>query len=267
MDGAGWYRSAVTDLHDDDSSGPSPAPGNLATRVAFGATLALLAVVLVMAARADVTPGPSRTGRRVQLVELIRAEQRQTQELEATVATLADEVADFQNREAEGAKRFARVQRRIDRMVAPAGLTAVRGPGVTAVLTDSALETSPTGNLNDLVIHEQDLQAVINALWAGRAEAITVNGQRILATTAIRCVGNTLLLHGAVYSPPYVIQAIGDPVALRAELGRDPAVARFRAAARQFKLGYSVTDEILELPAFEGATTLAVAQTVEGTKR
>ena len=267
MDGAGWYRSAVTDLHDDDGSAPSPARVSLATRVAFGATLGLLAVLLVLSARADVDAGPSRTGRRVQLVELIRAEQRQTKELEATVATLAEQVADFQNREAAGAKRFARVQGRIDRMVAPAGLTAVRGPGVTAVLTDSSLEVSPTGNLNDLVIHEQDLQAVINALWAGRAEAMSVNGQRILATTAIRCVGNTLLLHGVVYSPPYVIEAIGDPAALRAELERDPAVAPFRDAARQFKLGFSVTDEMLELPAFDGATSLAVAQTVEGTKR
>ena len=267
MDGDGWYRSAVTDLRDDDPSAPSRAPVSLATRVAFGATLGLLAVLLVMAARADVTPGPSRTGRRVQLVELIRAEQRQTKELETTVATLAEQVESFQNREAEGAKRFARVQRRIDRMVAPAGLTAVRGPGVTAVLTDSTLEVAPTGNLNDLVIHEQDLQGVINALWVGRAEAMSVNGQRILATTAIRCVGNTLLLHGVVYSPPYVIQAIGDPAALRAELARDPAVARFSDAARQFKLGFSVTDEVLELPAFDGATSLAVAQTVEGTKR
>lgn len=255
------------DVHADNSTPPAPGPVSLATRLAFGATLGLLAVLLVMAARADGAPEPSRTGRRVQLVELIRAEQRQTQELEATVAELADQVASFENREAKDERHFARVQRQIDRVAGPAGLTAVRGPGVTVVLTDSSLESSPTGNLNDLVIHEQDLQAVINALWAGRAEAISVNGQRILATTAIRCVGNTLLLHGAVYSPPYVIDAIGDPVALRAELSRDPAVARFRGAVRQFKLGYSVTDETLELPAFEGATSLAVARTVEGTKQ
>ena len=253
-------------LDDEPSTPVVPAPGRL-TRVAFGATIGLVAVLLVVAGRAEGPPDALRTGRRVQLVELIREEQRRTKELEAMVVALSDEVAAFENQEVEGAQRVARLQRRIDQVTAPAGLTAVRGPGVTAVLTDSTLPESPTGNLNDLVIHEQDLQAVINALWAGGAESISVNGQRVLATTAIRCVGNTLLLHGGVYSPPYVIDAIGDRVSLRAELGRDPAVAQFRTAARQFKLGFAVTDEMLEIPAFDGAPGLTVAQTAEGTTR
>jgi uncharacterized protein YlxW (UPF0749 family) len=236
----------------------------VATRLAFGLTVGLLAVILVTAAQADTTAADPRTGRRVELVELIRAEQNRTRELEATVQTLAEQVAAFEGRGTAGAKRFRRVNRRIDHVVASAGLTAVRGPGLRAVLTDSTLAAAPTGNLNDLVIHEQDLQAVINGLWAGGAEAVSVNGQRVLATTAIRCVGNTLLLHGGVYSPPYIIDAVGDPVALRAELARDPAVARFSAAAREFKLGFAVTDETLQIPSFEGATALKVAQTAGG---
>jgi uncharacterized protein YlxW (UPF0749 family) len=114
------------------------------------------------------------------------------------------------------------------------------------------------------VVHEQDLQAVINALWAGGAEAMAVNGQRILATTAIRCVGNTLLLHGGVYSPPYVIEAIGDDVALQAEMDRDTAVQRYRTSAREYKLGFAVTvSDALDLPAYDGATAMTVAQPVE----
>ena len=237
------------------------------TRAAFVLTVVLLAVFLVVASRTETTSTTARTGRRVELVELIRAEQQRTRELEATVESLAAQVASFEGQEADGALRFERVQRRIDRIAAAAGLTAVRGPGLRAVLTDSELDVASTGNLNDLVIHEQDLQAVINALWAGGAEAISVNGQRVLATTAIRCVGNTLLLHGSVYSPPYQIDAIGDRVALRAELARDPAVTRFAAAATQFKLGFTVTDETLEIPEFEGATALDVAQVAGGTNR
>ncbi len=227
-------------------------------------TLAVLATLLIVASRGEAPAGASRTGRRVQLVELIRVEQRRTLQLEARVDELAQSVSAFERRQADGAKRLVAVQKRIDRVVGAAGLTGVRGPGVRVVLTDSALDVAPTGNLNDLVIHEQDLQAVINALWAGGAEAMSVNGQRILATTAIRCVGNTLLLHAAVYSPPYQIAAIGDPVALRAELARDPAVARFAAAATEFKLGFSVADDTLEVPAFDGATALSVARTVGG---
>ena len=187
--------------------------------------------------------------------------------MQSTAEELAAQKAAYEQSGSGGATRLDGLQRRVDEIVAAAGLTQVRGPGVTAVLTDSALQTSPTGNLNDLVIHEQDLQAVINALWAGGAEAISVNGQRILATTAIRCVGNTLLLHGVVYSPPYEINAIGDEAALRAELDRDPAVQRFRAAAVQYQLGFSVTaDETMTIPAYEGPTAVTVARTRETTQ-
>lgn len=233
-------------------------------RAAFAVTVGLLAALLGIASGTSAPPETSRTGRRVQLVELIRAEQRRTAELEATVADLATQVAQLENLEAVGAKRVARVQQRIDKVVGAAGLTAVRGPGVTAILTDSTLDVAASGNLNDLVVHEQDLQAVINALWAGGAEAISVNNQRILSTTAIRCVGNTLLLHGAVYSPPYEIRAVGDPVALRTELDRDTVVGRYRAAVREFKLGFAVADEIQEIPAYDGATALTVARTAGG---
>lgn len=258
----------VTDLHDDPANdAPAPPAPTLGTRIAFGATVALLAVILVAAAQTESTPASPRNGRRVQLVELIHAEQARTRALEARAAELAAQVAALQQPETGGPTRLARVQRRIDLIIDSAGLTAVRGPGVRVVLTDSSLETSPTGNLNDLVVHEEDLQAVINALWAGGAEAISVNGQRILATTAIRCVGNTLLLHGAVYSPPYEINALGDERALQAELDRDPAVQRFRTAATEYQLGFSVTaDETLTIPAYEGPTAVTVATARERTQ-
>ena len=51
---------------------------------------------------------------------------------------------------------------------------------------------------------------MVNALWSGGAEAMTIQGQRVISTTGIKCVGNTVLLHGVPYSPPYVITAVGD---------------------------------------------------------
>jgi uncharacterized protein YlxW (UPF0749 family) len=67
---------------------------------------------------------------------------------------------------------------------------------------DSSLRQLPTGNLNDLVIHSQDVQAVVNGLWKAGAEAVAINGQRLVSTSAVLCVGNTLLLNGTVHSPP-----------------------------------------------------------------
>jgi uncharacterized protein YlxW (UPF0749 family) len=233
----------------------------LPARVASVVALGLVATILTVAARSEDVPTVGRTGRRLELVELIRAEERRTAELEQRVADLASQVDGYEAAGVTGTKAVAKLQRRIDRVMVPAGMTGLTGPGLAVTLDDSTLPDAPDGDLNNLVIHEQDLQAVINALWAGGAEAMDVNGQRILATTAIRCAGNTLLLHGSVYSPPYVIRALGDEVALRAALDRDPVVASFRAAVRQYQLGFSmVSDRSVSLPAYFGPPTVDLAQ-------
>lgn len=247
----GWYRLRSVD-HSTEASG---------TRAATAIALALLVAVLVVAARSEEPVTSPRTGRSVELVELIRAEQQRNAGLEADVADLSAEVEAYEAASAADAQVVSRLQRRVDRVLAPSGMTAVRGPGLAVTLSDSSLETPPSGNVNDLVIHEQDLQAVINALWAGGTEAMTVNDQRILATTAIRCVGNTLLLHGNVYSPPYEITAVGEPAALQSALDRDPVVARFRRAAQEFDLGFAVAAAPqLHLPASDAPPGMVVAE-------
>ncbi len=146
-----------------------------------------------------------------------------------------------------------------------AGRRAAVGPGLTVTLTDA----SPTGALpswatpNDLVIHQQDLQAVINALWVGGAEAMTLQGERVIATSAFRCVGNVLLLHGRHFSPPYVVQAIGDPAALEAALLADPQVQVYLDYVEAVGLGWKVaaSDDLL-LPARTESLTLTHAAPV-----
>jgi uncharacterized protein YlxW (UPF0749 family) len=220
----------------------------------------VLAALVVTSGDNDAEPAP-RLGRRLQLVELINAEQARVAAMAAQVEELTAQVADFEQATGAGAELAAALQSQVDAIAPLAGATAVRGPGVHVRLSDSGLDTSPSGNVNDLVIHEQDLQAVINALWAGGAEAASVNSQRVTATTAIRCVGNTLLLHGRVYSPPYEIVAIGDHVALEDALGRDSAVERLRDASVQFGIGFEVASaDELEVPAYQGSGTLRVAE-------
>ena len=88
-----------------------------------------------------------------------------------------------------------------------------------------------------MIVHQQDVQAVVNALWAGGADGLAVMGQRLITTGAVRCVGNTLLLYGRTYSPPFRVTAVGDPTRLRASLAdrtRGPAVP---AGGGLFRLG------------------------------
>ena len=120
-----------------------------------------------------------------------------------------------------------------------AGLAAVKGPAVRVTLTDAPLDVTPPGVSGDLlVVHEQDIQNVVNALWTAGAEAMTIQGQRVVSTTAVKCVGNTVVLHGTAYAPPYVITAIGDPASLEAGLASDTDVQIYRQYAQAYQLGY-----------------------------
>lgn len=224
--------------------------------------LAVVAVGFLLVAAASLAPPERpRQPRKISLVDLIRQEDARTRALRARLDSLAAEL-DALRRRSEGREgSIAALRARIDRLSTAAGLTPVAGPGVVVELTDSSLERSPTGDPNDLVIHEEDLQAVVNGLWAAGAEAIAINGERITSSSAIRCVGNTLLLHGSVHSPPYRIAAIGAPAALRSGLDGDPLVQHVRLLAQEFRLGFSVAQEaVVRLPAFRGIVVSRFAQ-------
>lgn len=146
-----------------------------------------------------------------------------------------------------------------------AGLTAIEGPGVEIVLDDAAREAGgelPAGaRPDDIIIHQSDVQAVVNALWAANVDAVTIMGQRIVATSAVLCVGNTLLLGGRTYSPPFQVAAVGDIDAIRLQLALSPGVALLEQAVRSFGLGFSVNDaERLTLPAYDGLLSLRFAE-------
>jgi uncharacterized protein YlxW (UPF0749 family) len=112
-----------------------------------------------------------------------------------------------------------------------AGLRAARGPGIEVVLDDAPGSTGdPFGSDEDRAtgggrVLDRDLQRVVNALWAAGAEGVSVAGVRLTAASAIRSAGDAVLVDYRPVSPPYVIQAIGDPRSLEANFS-DSAAAR-----------------------------------------
>ena len=117
----------------------------------------------------------------------------------------------------------------------------VSGPGIQITLSDAPTGQIPVGaTANDLVIHQQDIEDTMNALWAGGAEAMTVQGVRITNRTVIRCIGNVILVDGTSYSPPYVIQAIGDPDTLRATVTANPRMVNYQAYVTKYGLGWDM---------------------------
>ena len=74
---------------------------------------------------------------------------------------------------------------------------------------------------------------MVNAMWDAGAEAITIQGQRVISTTGIKCAGNSVELHGIPYPQPYVIRAVGDPTTLQERLDSDPYVLGYRRDAAE----------------------------------
>ena len=195
------------------------------------------------------------------LAELVASESRQVDRLQARAGELEDQVTAL-TQSVENT-RTDRLARKSERLRDPAGMLKVSGPGLKVTLTDAPTDQPvPEGyDANVMVVHQQDLQAVVNALWAGGAEGITLQGQRLISTTGIKCVGNTVVLHGVPYSPPYEIVAVGDPVSLQQGLDQSEYVQNYLDYTKPpFNIGWEV--ELLTdttLPGYEGAVNMQYA--------
>jgi len=208
-----------------------------------------------------------RPQRPAALSELVEAESNRVDGLQRRAGVLEDDIDALTARVQDSS--ISRLHRRADRLRAPAGMLPVDGSGLQVTLEDApADQPVPEGfDANAMVVHQQDLQAVVNALWAGGAEGITLQGQRLISTTGIKCVGNTVVLHGVPYSPPYDIVAVGDPVALQQALDESEYVQTYLQYTRPpINIGWDVDlFTSITLPGYEGSVNLDYAQATDVT--
>jgi uncharacterized protein YlxW (UPF0749 family) len=217
----------------------------------------LVAGLLVATTRQVSHGNEIRAGDSTRLSDLVRNAQAETDDVAETRDRLAAEVESLQQEAAASDTGVAQVLADTKALATDAGLTPMTGPGITVTLTDAPRDADGKYPVDaapdDLVVHQQDVQSVLNALWVGGAEAVGMQDQRIVNTSAPRCIGNTLLLHGRTYSPPYVMSAIGDPARLEAALANEPGIRVFKQYATRFGLGYSQTASgQLTVPGYAG---------------
>lgn len=210
-----------------------------------------------------------RPGRYTDLATLVRAESDRYQALEERVADLNQEVADLSD--SLGDRTVNRYRREIETLRDPAGMVEQEGPGVTVTLEDSPPELADAATelglrLSNYVVHQQDIQAVVNALWEGGAEAVTVQGKRIVSTTGIKCIGNSVTLQGQPYSPPYVIAAVGDQDDLYDAVMDDRNLQDYRTQSEDptIQIGWDLElDDEVTAPAYDGLLDLSYAEPLE----
>ena len=222
-------------------------------RITVAVAGALLGFLAALAARQP--PLATREIRRLELADLIRAEDARVRRIRAEIHRIQAEVAAVGTVGAE----VQALRDQAAELAGAAGKAPLEGPGLVVTLDDSPARRSPTGDPNDLIVHERDIQTVVNALWAAGAEAVGINGERLSATSAVRCAGNTLLLHGALHSPPYRIAAIGDADAMAAALPGQPGIGRLEEAADAFGLGLDMEAESVRLADVPSARSLEAA--------
>jgi len=220
---------------------------------------------VVSAANSDGTD--LRPGRYTDLASLVHDEadqyaalQQQVKDLDGQVQAMTAAMSD---------RDVDRFHQRIARLKDPAGLEPRSGPGLTITLSDAPEDVinSTTGDVNLLVVHQQDIQAVVNALWKGGATAVTVEGQRIVSTTGIKCEGNAVQLQGVPYPQPYEIQAVGDQGALLTAIENDDYLRAYReqAADPDISVGWDLRLEpLVTAPAYDGLLDLSYAVPLDG---
>lgn len=132
-----------------------------------------------------------------------------------------------------------------------AGTTAVKGPGVVVSIEDSKKIISNSDNTNLYIIHDEDILKVINELRAAGAEAISLNDQRLISTSEIRCAGPTISVNNTRVAAPFVIKAIGNAKSM------EDAIMRGGVAETLSVWGIQVDikkDNNIVIPAYKGAT-------------
>lgn len=258
-DGAGrdpaseTFDAAQPGVH--DSGGKDSSRSSIQTlrgSISVGLVLLLAGVLFVANARSqnrDSARGPS------DLAELILAESERVEARQESVDELRVIVDELTKTRAGVTVEYD--QEAVERLAWAADSVEASGPGIAIEMSDApadALRNNQNLRPDDLVVHQQDLQSVVNALWAGGAEAMTIQGQRVSATSAVRCVGNTLMLHGRLYSPPYRIEAIGPQEEMAASLADDAGVQLYLQYVDIVGLGWSQDniDEIVA-PAYDSS--------------
>lgn len=207
-------------------------------------TVALILVLLVL----ELAPRGSEwvESRRIdQFAQLLLRVEDERDGLREEVARLREEQATI----ITGQQRVEALERELERARIAAGFIALRGPGLEVVVADG----KPADNVdpNRLLVHDEDVLRIVNELAAAGAEAMAINGQRVVGTTEIRCAGPVISINNTRTAPPVSIVAIGDPQTLEAALRMRGGIID-RLALWGVEVEVRTASDV-EVPAFSGA--------------
>ncbi|MBC9225082.1 DUF881 domain-containing protein [Aeromicrobium sp. 636] len=220
-------RLAATALDDDYyvAHDTPPRPVAKVLTAVMAGVFGLLVTVAAVQTRID---RPATEAERNALIENIRVREDLVKSKQETVVGLQQQIADLQAESVVDGPGTAGLR-------VAAGSVAVEGPGVVLTVESSANEDRPGGRLTDT-----DLQLVVNGLWLAGAEAVSVGGHRLTATSAIRSAGEAITVNYRSVTEPIVVEAIGDEDVLRSRWEEGPSGRYLAARAEADGIWYDV---------------------------
>ncbi|HZQ28083.1 MAG TPA: DUF881 domain-containing protein [Acidimicrobiales bacterium] len=229
------------------------------------ASLALAGVFVVLGFLVVTSAQTTRVGlkaaepRKAQLISLIQQRRSQVADLDQAVRQLRSDTVAAQHEATEQGQQDKEEARRVQQLSELAGTTALKGRGLVVKLSDSDKATSSVQNPGAYRIHDTDIQLVVNALFDAGAEAVSVNGSRLVATTPIRAAGGTIVVNFRPLTPPYTVNAIG---ADKNAFQKSDIVKRFGRWEKLFGLGFKVKAQTVTVPSYTGRVAISTAQPV-----
>ncbi|WP_181384208.1 DUF881 domain-containing protein [Streptomyces sp. NWU49] len=206
----GYAEAAARKKADGDGG----MPKTLRAKLGLAAGLVLAALIVTVGAAQARVAAPVVAKEREELIDRIDRETEAADELEDDIDELREDVGARQRE----ALRDSGGSDRSELVGIMAGAVAVHGPGVRLVVNDAKDTTaggdgdprSTSGFSDTGRVRDRDLQRVVNGLWESGAEAVSINGQRLTALSAIRAAGDAILVDNRPLVPPYTVLAVGD---------------------------------------------------------
>jgi uncharacterized protein YlxW (UPF0749 family) len=253
------------------AAGEGGLPKTLRAKLGLAAGLVLAALVVTVGAAQARVAAPVVAKEREELIDRIDRETESADRLESSVDKLRGDVSARQR----AALKDSGDSGEAELMGLLSGATAVRGPGVRLVVND-AKEASTggdgdpretTGFSDTGRVRDRDMQRVVNGLWESGAEAVSINGQRLTALSAIRAAGDAILVDNKPLVPPYTVLAVGDGKRLSTRFQNSADGLYLHALQENYgiRTAISVEDD-LRLPAAPSVTVrTAQPKTEKGT--
>ena len=198
--------------------------------------------------------------RRKALEQLVAERRESIDALLAQTRRIEEKLRRVEARVGSGSAELGALLREVNGLRVAAGMGALRGPGVVVTLEDSDRAPASRSEASDLRIQDLDLRSVVNTLWRAGAEAVSINGRRVVSTTAIRAAGGSILVNYGAVTSPYRIVALGQPETMRRMMAGSEVGRRFQVWTQVYGLGFDVaTAPAIRVPALRGGVAVRYA--------